>query len=271
LWIALATILVFALAFALELSWARRHAGDPQVTGFSLRDTLASGAVGLGSIAVETAMNAPTIAALAVVYDDRLFDLGDAWWAWIAVVFAQDLCYYAFHRASHRVRLLWAAHVNHHSSERFNLSTALRQSWTSPLVAPIFYLPLGLVGFSPAMVMTAQLISAIQFANHTEAIRSLGPLEWVLNTPSHHRVHHGSDARYLDKNFGGIFIIWDRLLGTFEPERERPHYGLTANIATYNPVRIAFHEWRALIRDVRAARWRDKLATLYRPPRWRPE
>ncbi len=122
------------------------------------------------------------------------------------------------------------------------------------------------------MVMTAQAWSALQFVNHTEAVRSLGPLEWLLNTPSHHRVHHGSNPRYLDKNFGGIFIIWDRLFGTFEREDEPVVYGLTKNIDTYNPLRIAFHEWRAMFRDVRAARrWRDKIGCLLGPPRWRPE
>ena len=267
-WFFLASVPLFALAFALEVRWARRRAGDARVTGFTVRDTLASGAVGLGSVAVEIAVKAPTIAALALVYQFRLFDLTGYWWAWIILLFAEDLCYYWFHRTHHEVRVLWATHVNHHSSEYFNLGTALRQSWTSPIVGAVFWLPLGLVGFSPLMVLTAQAWSALQFGIHTEAIRSLGPLEWVLNSPSHHRVHHGSNARYLDRNYAGIFIIWDRLFGTFEPEGEPARYGLTHDIDTHNPVRIAFHEWHAMIRDVRGARrWRDKFAYVFGPPR----
>ncbi len=270
MWFFLASIPTFAVAFALEVRWVRKHATE--ATGFTTRDTLASAAVGLGSIAVEFATKVPTIAALGLAYHYRLFDLSGYWWAWIILLFAEDLCYYAFHRASHRVRFLWAAHVNHHSSRRFNLSTALRQSWTSPIVGAIFWLPLGIVGFSPVMVLTAQAWSALQFGIHTEAIHKLGPLEWVLNTPSHHRVHHGTNPEYLDRNYAGIFIIWDRLFGTFEPERARARYGLVHDIETHNPLRIAFHEWDAMIRDVRRApRWRHKLAHLFYPPRWRPD
>ena len=167
------------------------------------------------------------------------------------------------------MRLLWAAHVSHHSSERYNLSTALRQTLLTTITSPIFWMPLALVGFSPWMILIAQSWSQLyQFGLHTEAVTKLGPLEWVLNTPSHHRVHHGKQPRYIDKNHGGIFIIWDRLFGTFEPEGERVQYGLTRDIRTNNVWTILFHELSDIARDARAATTtRAKLAAVFGRPR----
>jgi sterol desaturase/sphingolipid hydroxylase (fatty acid hydroxylase superfamily) len=272
-WLVLASIPAFLIAIFVELLWARRHARDPEITGYAAKDTAASLAMGLGNVAIAAVTKLVTIGALAALYEYRVFDLAGHWWAWVVLLFAEDLCYYAFHRAHHEVRFLWAAHVNHHSSQRYNLSTALRQSWTTPFTGPIFWMPLALVGFSPAMVITAQAWSLLyQFGLHTEAVRTLGPLEWIFNTPSHHRVHHGTNVEYLDRNHAGIFIIWDRLFGTFEPERARVAYGLTTNITTYNPARIAFHEWRAIADDLRRRpRLADKLQTLVRPPGWSPD
>ena len=186
------------------------------------------------------------------------------------LLFAEDLCYYWFHRIHHEVRFLWAAHVNHHSSQHYNLSTALRQPLLTPLTGPIFWAPLALLGFPPWMILTAQAWSLLyQFWLHTEAVDRLGPLEWILNTPSHHRVHHGKNVPYLDKNHGGIFIIWDRLFGTFAPEDERVVYGLTKDITTFNPLRIGFHEVAAIARDVaRAPTLGAKLGYVVRPPGW---
>jgi sterol desaturase/sphingolipid hydroxylase (fatty acid hydroxylase superfamily) len=166
--------------------------------------------------------------------------------------------------------VFWACHVNHHSSTHYNLSTALRQAVLTPLSGPIFWAPLPLIGFPPWMVLTAQAWSLLyQFWLHTEAIDRLGPLEAIMNTPSHHRVHHGKNVRYLDKNHAGIFIIWDKLFGTFAPEEERVVYGLTTDITTYNPLRIGFHEFAAIGRDVaRAPSLRAKLGYMFRPPGW---
>jgi sterol desaturase/sphingolipid hydroxylase (fatty acid hydroxylase superfamily) len=161
----------------------------------------------------------------------------------------------------------------HHSSEHYNLSTALRQTWVPMTYFP-FWLVLPLLGFQPWMVLLAQSWSLIyQFWIHTERVGRLPRwAEAILNTPSHHRVHHGSNEQYLDKNYGGILIVWDRLFGTFEPEGERVHYGLTTNIETHNPVRVAFHEYAALLRDVRrASGWRLRLSILLRGPGWAPE
>jgi len=264
---------VFLVSIVLELLWARRHARDARVAGYEVKDTFASLGMGLGNVFISAATGLVTLAALAGLYRYRIVTLAGHWWAWIVLLFAEDLCYYAFHRAHHEIRFLWAAHVNHYSSQRYNLSTALRQSWTTPLTGPIFWMPLALLGFTPFMVFTAQGWSLLyQFLLHTESVRRLGPLEWVFNTPSHHRVHHGANVEYLDRNHGGIFIIWDRLFGTFEPERAPVVYGLTTNIHTYNPARIAFHEYAAIGRDVRrAGSLRDALGYAFCPPGWSPD
>ncbi len=270
--IVLYAIPAFLLLLGLELLWARRHAGDPAVVGFTRRDTLASLSMGIGNVIVSAATKLGELALLVVAYEHRQLDIPEALgaWSWLVLLFAEDLCYYAFHRGHHQIRVLWAAHVNHHSSEHYNLSTALRQSFTTPLTGPLFWVPLALVGFSPAMIFTAKAWSLLyQFWLHTEAIDRLGPLEWIVNTPSHHRVHHGSQLEYLDRNHAGIFIIWDRLFGTFEPERARVIYGLTTNIHTYHPLKIGFHEFAAIGRDVaRAPTVRSKLGYVLAPPGW---
>jgi sterol desaturase/sphingolipid hydroxylase (fatty acid hydroxylase superfamily) len=189
---------------------------------------------------------------------------------WAAAFVVEDFTYYWFHRCSHDVRILWAAHVNHHSSESYNLSTALRQSWTTPFTTLLFYWPLPLLGFHPYMIFIATSASLLyQFWIHTECIDRLGPFERVFNTPSHHRVHHGSNLEYLDRNHGGILILWDRWFGTFEPEVATVKYGLTKNIDSFNPLRIAFHEFAAIARDVRAASdWRARFGYVFGPPGW---
>jgi sterol desaturase/sphingolipid hydroxylase (fatty acid hydroxylase superfamily) len=173
---------------------------------------------------------------------------------------------------SHESRVFWASHVVHHSSQHYNLSTALRQTWVPVTYLP-FWLPLLLAGFPPWTVLLAQSWSLIyQFGLHTERVGRLPrPLEAVFNTPSHHRVHHGANEQYLDRNYGGILVIWDRLFGSFEPEGERVRYGLTTNLDTFNPVKVAFGEYAALGRDLRAARsWRGRCNVLLRGPGYKP-
>ena len=241
--------------------------------GYERRDSLASLAMGLGNVVVHGALKAFTFGFSVWLSQYALFDLGNAWWVWLLLIPAEDFCYYWFHRAHHEMRFFWAAHVNHHSSRHFNLSTALRQSWTTPITGPIFWAPLPLLGFAPLQILTAQALSLVyQFWIHTEHVGRLGPLEWVLNTPSHHRVHHGRNVEYLDRNYGGIFIVWDRLFRTFEPERAAVDYGLTKNLTTFHPIRIAFHEWGAMLRDAwRARSLRDRLGYLFAPPGWSPD
>lgn len=177
---------------------------------------------------------------------------GGLWWEWVLLFVLEDLCFYTFHRSSHKVSWLWASHVTHHSSEHFNLSVAMRQTWT-PFVAIPFWLPLLLLGFDPLMVMTVQMASLFyQLFLHTQAAPSLGPLEYIFNTPMHHRLHHGVNKPYLDKNFGGILIIWDRLFGTFVralPE-EPVRFGIRPALNSYNPLQVAFHEWWSLLKGI---------------------
>ncbi|MCB9787607.1 MAG: sterol desaturase family protein [Deltaproteobacteria bacterium] len=249
-----------------------RHRGD--LAGYALRDSAASISMGLGNVLIAAAFRVVAFGLFLLLWEHRLFELdSSAWWFFPALILLEDHCYYWFHRASHEVRLFWAAHVNHHSSTHYNLSTALRQSWTSPLVGVIFWAPLALIGFHPTFILLAQAISLLyQYWLHTELIRTMGPLEWALNTPSHHRVHHGRNPEYLDRNYAGILIVWDRLYGSFEQERAPVDYGLTVNLESYNPVVIAFHEWRAMLGDVARARtWRGRLGYLLGPPGWRED
>jgi alkylglycerol monooxygenase len=192
---------------------------------------------------------------------------------WIACFFAVDCAYYWFHRLSHEINFLWAAHVVHHQSEDYNLAVALRQSTLQPFFGSIFYWPLALVGFPPAVFLTCSAFNTLyQFWLHTQTIRSLGLLEEVLVTPSHHRVHHGRNPVYLDRNHGGTFIIWDRLFGTFEREGEPVIYGITTPLESWNPVWANLHYWVDLLRTARAtARPIDKLRIFLAPPGWYPE
>jgi sterol desaturase/sphingolipid hydroxylase (fatty acid hydroxylase superfamily) len=197
-------------------------------------------------------------------------DLGTGPWALVAAVAAWDFVYYWDHRFMHSSRYMWAIHVAHHSSEHYNLSTALRQPVAEAFGTFVPFGALSLFGIRPSMVETARGVNLLyQYWIHTETIGALGPPESVLNTPSHHRVHHGSNKQYLDRNHGSILIVWDRLFGTFEPEGEPVVYGLTKNIGTYNPARIATHEYRDMLRDVAGATsWRERLSYVVRGPGW---
>ncbi len=230
---------------------------------------------GLAVSAVASTVLVASTTWSAMTSGRRLFarsplDLGAGKAALVAAILGWDFIYYFNHRASHESRWLWAVHVVHHSSERYNLSTALRQPVAEGVTLTVPYGLLALAGVRPALIEQARAINLIyQFWIHTEAIRSIGWLEKVLNTPSHHRVHHGSNRQYLDRNHGSILIIWDKLFGTFEAEDEPVVYGLTKNIDSYSPVTIATHEWRDIATDVGSAgTWRDRWSFLLRGPGW---
>ena len=238
------------------------------------KDTLTSLALGTGS-QVAGALTAGLVFALALwLWQFRLFDIGWAWYWFVVAFVADDFAYYWFHRTAHRVRWFWASHVVHHSSQHYNLSTALRQTWTGFIsLAFLFRVPLFLIGFHPAMVFFVAGANLVyQFWIHTEAVKRLPRwFEAVMNTPSHHRVHHATNPRYLDANYAGVFIVWDKLFNTFEPERddERPRYGIVRNLGSFNLVWAAFHEWVGIARDVWAAPgWRAKLGYIWREPGW---
>ncbi|MBP6581190.1 MAG: sterol desaturase family protein [Sphingorhabdus sp.] len=260
---------VFVLLILIEMIWAKRNAPEK----YEPRDTLTSLAFGVGST-VAGALTAGLVVALFYsAYQYRLFDIGWMWWAWIVCFVVDDLAYYLFHRSAHRVRWFWASHVNHHSSQHYNLSTALRQSSTGFLALGfIFRLPLVLIGFDPAMVFFCGAINLIyQFWIHTEAIGKLPRwFEYVMNTPSHHRVHHATNPRYLDSNYAGTFIIWDRMFGTFveEVDEEPIRYGIVRQLGSFNLLWSLFHEWVGIARDLWSAPWRHKLGYLWNPPGW---
>ena len=228
----------------------------------------AVGAVAGGVLAASTAWASRTAAGRLFASHDR--DLGDGPLALLGATLGWDFIYYWNHRFMHETRWLWAIHVVHHSSEHYNLSTALRQPVLDVVGMFVPYGALSLLGFRPETIETARGINLLyQYWIHTETIPKLGPVEEVFNTASHHRVHHGSNRQYLDRNHGSILIVWDRLFGTFEREDEPVRYGLTKNIETFDPLRIATHEHVDILRDVAASTtWKDRLSFVFRGPGW---
>lgn len=263
----------FILTVILEIVLARLKKVEAR---YEAKDTAVSLGMGLGSSVAGALLATVTFGAAVWVYQYRLFDIPmTAVWAWVAVFLLEDLTYYWFHRISHERRFWWAAHVNHHSSQHYNLSTALRQTWTGGVAATwALWLPLSLLGFPPAMVAIQKGISLVyQYWIHTEAIRRLPAwFEAVFNTPSHHRVHHARNPRYLDSNYAGILIVWDKLFGTFQPEldEEPCRYGLVKNLGTFNIVRVALHEWIGMAQDL-VRQPRHALGWLFGPPGWSPD
>ncbi len=264
----------FVLLIVFEMIVARRTGRGR----YEMKDTFASLSMGLGNrIAGLVGGGAIMYASFAFVYQFRLIDgIPATWWTVLACFIADDFAYYWFHRIAHERRWFWASHVVHHSSQHYNLSTALRQTWTGKFsFSFIFGLPLALIGFPPEMILFVGGINLVyQFWIHTELIDRMGPFEWIFNTPSHHRVHHATNPRYLDANYAGTLIVWDRMFGTFIPEdrEERPRYGIVKNLATFNPLMIAFHEWIGIARDLGRARSpREALGYLFGPPGWSPD
>lgn len=249
----------------------RRHEG---AVGYSAKDTAANLGMGLGYLALSALTGGLLAMAHGALYQYRLFEMGMGdWWAWVAILFVDDLCMYWYHRVHHEVRVLWAVHVNHHSAKTYNLSTALRQAWGSPFTSPVFWVIMPLIGFPLEMVLTQMAINLLyQYWLHTETIGKLPAwFEFFMNTPSHHRAHHGRNARYLDCNYAGIFIFWDRLFGTFVPESEPVDYGITTQIDSHNPLVIASHEMVAVWKDaLNAGSLKDGLGHMVMPPGWKP-
>jgi sterol desaturase/sphingolipid hydroxylase (fatty acid hydroxylase superfamily) len=267
--ILLSAIPGFILLIVLEVAYAIKM----QRELYEVKDAATSISLGLGNLFIGILTKTFILLLFTLLYEYRLFTIPyEAWWAWLLILFADDFSYYWFHRVSHSVRWFWASHVVHHSSERYNLAAALRQTWTGNLTgAFLFWSWMPLAGFHPAMIMLMQSASLIyQFWIHTEAVDKCPRwFEFFFNTPSHHRVHHGSDLDYLDKNHAGILIIWDRMFGTFQPEKHRPKYGLTKNVNTFNPVKVAFFEWVNIARDLKKARSiRNGIKYLLNPPGW---
>ncbi len=244
---------------------------------YEARDSAASLIMGFGSeLAPLLGGGALVFGVFMAAYEFRLMTIPNAWWAVVLCFVLDDFRYYWWHRISHERRWFWASHVIHHSSQHYNLTTALRQTWTGQIIGQLlFKTPLILIGFHPAMVLFVGAVNLIyQFWIHTELINRMGPFEWVFNTPSHHRVHHATNPRYLDANYAGTLIIWDRMFGTFvaEEESEQPRYGIIKNLGTFNPLLIAFHEWIGIAKDVWGARSiKEASGYLFGPPGWSPD
>ena len=255
----------FLLLLAVEVLADRRRG-----TGvYEARDAWTSIGLGLGSLVVEALWRLPWLALMQWLWTEhRLLEIPPAWWAFVLLFLLDDFSYYWYHRASHAVPILWAAHVTHHSTERYHLATALRQPWTTGWHRWLFWLPQVWLGFPPAWVFTAFAFNLIyQYWIHTPFVGSLGAFGWVFNTPSHHRVHHGKNPQYVDRNLGGILIVWDRLFGTFEPEVEPVRYGITKPVHSHNLLWLNLHAYVDLFRELRRGGMRRSLRTLFRPSR----
>ncbi|NND83162.1 MAG: sterol desaturase family protein [Gammaproteobacteria bacterium] len=262
---------IFILAFVLEYQYARRH----QLQLHLKSDTQASFWM-MGFVVIVDLL--PKLLLFAVAWHlHEISPLRDViqrqWWAWCLLFVLDDFIYYWFHRLNHEVRLFWAGHVSHHSAVRMHFATALRQGVGERIHKYFFWLPLPLLGFDALMIFMMMSINLFyQFWVHTELVRRLPkPIEWIFNTPSHHRVHHASNPRYLDRNHAGVLILWDRIFGSFSQERndDPPRYGLTENLTSHRPLHVATHEYQAIWRDVkRATRWQDKLKYIFFAPGW---
>ena len=260
-------------AIAVEAALARAGAVRAR---YEARDTFASLAMYAGNVLMNLLMAAFVFGGLHLAYQRRIMTISPSSpWAWAAIFVLDDFIYYWFHRVSHECRFWWLAHVNHHSSQEYNFSTALRQTWTSLFVGTWMpWIPLAILGFPPEMILAEQSFNLFyQFWIHTESVRRMPAwYEYLFNTPSNHRVHHASNPRYLDRNYAGVLMVWDRLFGSFaaESDADPPRYGIVKNIHTFNPFRIAFHEWIAMFRDLRSARsLREAAGLVFGPPGWR--
>ncbi len=240
----------FALLIAAEALWSHfKHADDYS----DRKDTWGNIFLGFMSVVWGALFGLVTGGIYLFAYEIAPYKFpAEAWWTWVILFFVDDLAYYIFHRASHEMRLFWNFHVVHHSSEKYNLSVAVRQSWFGGSLHWLFYAPVMLLGFAPWMFAIMHGFNLIyQFWIHTRFIKRLGWLENILNTPSHHRVHHGVNNPYLDKNYAGVLIIWDKLFGSFVNETEEPRYGIITPLKSYNPLWINTHGWVEMFRAIR--------------------
>src|SRR5687767_8322412 len=243
---------VFFLLIGVEVLFAHRQ----QRRFYRLNDAITDLSCGVLDQVLGVFTQAAVFAAYIAIWQRfRLAEVPTgAVWAWVVCFLGVDFLYYWFHRVSHESNLPWGAHIVHHSSEEFNLAVALRQGAFQPFFSWLFYLPLAWIGFPPAMLLVCSSLDTLyQFWIHTRAIDRLGPLEWVFNTPSHHRVHHGCNPRYIDKNYAGTLIVWDRMFGSFEPEQEEVVYGVTKPVRSWNPLWVHFAHWADLAKRSRRA------------------
>ena len=238
---------------------------------YKKEDTLCTIGLLTGNIIVAFSIKGLILAFHFYLYQFKVLDLASIlplWAMWVLTFIMIDLVFYIYHRMSHRVRFLWAIHLSHHSSEEMNFAVSFRQAWFGPISKIPFFMALPLLGFDPTIIAVAGVMSTLWgIVGHTQIVGKLGFVEWVFNTPSHHRGHHGSNKQYIDKNYGNLLIIWDRMFGTFEPEEEPVRFGLVNNVNTYNPTKITFMAWASMIDDIKNKNnFGEMLNTFIEPP-----
>jgi len=260
---------IFFILIAIELVYTFYK----KLNYYRFNDSIANISQGIGQQITGLFMKTALFFGYKYIFEHwRLFDLPKTIWIWIALFIAVDFFYYWFHRMSHQINALWAAHIVHHQSEEYNLTVALRQSWFQGWFSWVFYLPLAFVGFDPIMFLTLSAFNTLyQFWIHTRTIKNMGFLEHIINTPSHHRVHHGSNPKYIDKNHAGSLIIWDKMFGTFQKEEEEVYYGITKPLASWNPVWANVHYWAELLQTAKQTNsFSDRVKVFLKPPGWFP-
>ena len=234
-------------------------------------DTLCTSGLLTGNILMSFAVKGGVLAFHIFLYNFRIIDLASLiplWAMWILSFIFIDFIFYIYHRLSHRVRFLWAVHMSHHSSEEMNFAVSFRQAWFGPISKVPFFMIMPILGFDPTIIAVAGVVSTLWgVVGHTQIIGKLGMLEYIFNTPSHHRVHHGSNPEYIDKNYGNLLIIWDKMFATFEPERKPVTFGLVNNVNTFNPFKITFMGWISMVKDMKNSRsYLDALRIFFGPP-----
>jgi sterol desaturase/sphingolipid hydroxylase (fatty acid hydroxylase superfamily) len=262
--VAIPIVLGMILLEAIISSWGNKSL-------YNQGDTLCTLGLLSGNIFMVYAVKGISLGINFYMYQFRLIDLSEiipVWAMWVVTFILIDLVFYIYHRMSHRVRFLWAIHMSHHSSEEMNFAVSFRQAWLGPVSKIPFFMTLPLMGLDPTIIAIAGVVSTLWgIVGHTQIINKLGPIEWIFNTPSHHRVHHGSNEQYIDKNYGNLFIIWDRFFGTFEPEKEAVKYGLVNNVDTFNPIKITIMGWTSILRDMKNSQtFRQALYLFFGPP-----
>jgi sterol desaturase/sphingolipid hydroxylase (fatty acid hydroxylase superfamily) len=238
---------------------------------YTKEDTLCTVGLLAGNMAAVFLTKGATLAFHIFLYQFRIFDLAayiPLWAMWVLSFILIDLVFYFYHRMSHRISFLWAIHMSHHSSQEMNFAVSFRQAWFGPISKIPFFMILPLIGFDPTIIAVAGVVSTLWgVVGHTQIVGKLGPLEWIFNTPSHHRVHHGSNSQYIDKNYGNLLIIWDRMFGTYEPEQEKVKFGLVNNVNTYNPTKITFMGWQEIFKNIKEAKnVNEALYSFFGPP-----
>lgn len=259
---------VYAIVIGAEIIFSHIHKHNE----YSKRGTIENIYLMLLNMGLDILMRGVCLIVLNYFFQFRIFQLENKWLYWGALLITQDFMFYLLHYVDHYVRFFWAVHVTHHSSEEFNLTVGFRSSVFQPLYRFAYFIPLSLIGFDGKDIMF--MYSATQIYGiliHTKYVKKLGFLEWFMSTPSHHRVHHASNAVYLDKNMGMVFIFWDKLFGTFVPEQEdeKVRYGLTENLKSHHPANVVFHEWRSILQDVaKSPNPKHKFMYVFGPPGW---